>query len=243
MKIRSFLFAAMLVLATGTLPGPADADTVDARPRLAVSLAGTSATSPFGKALQEQLTKSRRFELVDRPKLKDKLATRRIKLTDMITVAESRSARTMADTDLILDAVYQAKGGNVKVTTRLFDLRTGEYSRDLALLGSPGEVSGLAVALADFVRQSVPIRCLVKDVNEDAVILDLGETDGIKPGSTFKAYRYPQNMRPVEVATLRITAVKPFGAIAEVEESIKGFTVQRGDMVLEQTAGMLVGTP
>lgn len=243
MKTRSLLFAALVTLSAGMLPVPASADTVDDRPRLAIALTGTTAGSPFGKALTEQLNKSRRFELVDRPKLKSDLSKRKITLSDAITVAQSRSALSLVSTDLVLDANYQAKGGNVKVTTRLYDLRNGEFSRDLALLGSPGEVSGLATALADFVRQSVPIRCLVKAVNEDQIILDLGETDGVKPGSFFKAYRYPSNMRPVEVGLLRVTAVKPFGAVAEVEESVKGYTVQRGDMVMEQTAGMLVGSP
>lgn len=243
MKTRAFLLAALVTATAALTPGPAAADTVEARPRLAVSLTGTSASSPFGKALTEQLTKSRRFELVERPTLKRQLQNRKITLSEAITVAQSRQAQSLAAADLVLDAAYQAKGGTVKVTTRLYDLRNGEFSRDLALLGNPGEVAGLAVALADFVRQSVPIRCLVKDVNEDQIILDLGETDGVKPGSFFRAYRHPRNMRPIEVGLLRVTAVKPFGAVAEVEESVKGYTVQRGDMVLEQTAGMLVGGP
>ena len=235
------ILAFALAFAAATLAGPALADTVAEKPRLTVLVDG--ANPNFLRTLTNKLVETRRFNMVDRPNLRSRLRGEQIELGAGITVQQSRRALAVGEADMVLEAEVKQNSGSLRIQTRLYDFRSGEFSRDLSLLGSSSDAETLADQLARFVRSSVPIRCLVKDMAEDQVILDLGAMDGVQVGSFYRVFRHPQNMKPVEIGLIRVSAVEPFAAVAEVEETAKGFTLQPGDMLRERTSGLLVSMP
>ncbi len=233
-SLRLSLTAALVCAAgVAAFEAPAvRAETVAEKPRLTVSLAGSP---EFTAALKTSLAATKRFVIVDKPSLKNTLSAASISLSPAITVQQSRRARALAGTDLVLEGTLKS-GPSVQVTTRLFDLRNGEFSRDLSLFGEAGSTKALAGQLATYVRRSVPLRCLIRTMAEDVAILDLGEADGVTVGSFFKVYRHPANTQPVEIGLLRVTQLEAFGARAEVEETKAGQTVGMGDTLVEQTS-------
>ena len=234
-RLACFALAAALGVASG-LPGrPAQAETVDDKPRLAVSIA--QAPAKFASGLGARLAGMRRFTVVDGGSARGKLGG--IPLTPAITLAQARRARTAAGLELLLDGRYQASGGQVRVTARLFDFRTAEFSRDLSLVGDAASADTLAAQLAAFVRQAVPLRCRIKDLEEDVLILDLGEADGVTAGTVFRVIRHPLNMAPRELGTIRVTTVQPFACRAEVEDAPKGTVFERDAVAVEQTSNLL----
>ena len=233
--IRSAL-ALAFAFAAGA--APAVADTVEDKPRLAVAINGAPAT--FTRALGAKLAATKRFQVVDGAIARGRLGG--VPLTAAFTPADAAKARRAANVELLLDGRWQGSGGqNVRIAVRLFDFRTGEFSRDLSLLGEAGAADALATQLTGFVRHAAPLRCLVKDLEEDQLIVDLGEADGITVGTLFRAYRHPANMRPRELGLVRVTEVTPFASRAEVEEAPKGTTFERGDVLVEKTADFLFG--
>ncbi|MEB3330506.1 MAG: hypothetical protein VKQ33_14870 [Candidatus Sericytochromatia bacterium] len=224
-----------VLLATLLLALPAGADTVADKPRLGVAIA--NAPAPFVTSLGTKLNATRRFDVVDGVAARAKLKA--IPLNGALTLENARKARAAANLELLVDGRYEAVGGQVKVTVRLFDFRTGEFSRDLGLLGEAASVEALADQLVGFVRHADPLRCLVKDVDEDQIILDLGAADGVTPGSLFRVFRHPLNLKPRELGTVRVTAVQPFAARAEAEVVPPGTVFERGDVLVEQTAELL----
>lgn len=215
--------------------GLASADTVAEKPRLAVAI--ENAPAPLATALGTKLTATRRFRVVDGPAARAKLKA--VNLNAELTLENARKARTAANIDMLLDGKYEATGNQVRVTVRLFDFRTGDFSRDLGLLGEGNAAEALADQLVGFVRHADPLRCRVKDIDEDQIVLDLGEADGVRPGSVFRVFRHPSNVAPKEIATVRVTTVQPFASRAEIEQAPPGTTFQRGDVLLEQTYELL----
>jgi hypothetical protein len=214
---------------------PAAADTVTDKPRLGVAI--SNAPAPFLTSVGTKLNATRRFDVVDGAAARSKLKA--IPLNGALTLENARKARAAANVELLVDGKYETVGGQVKVTVRLFDFRTGEFSRDLGLLGDAASAEALADQLVGFVRHSDPLRCLVKDIDEDQVILDLGAADGVTPGSLFRVFRHPLNMKPRELGTVRVTTVQPFAARAEAEVVPPGTVFERGDVLVEQTSGLL----
>lgn len=218
---------------------PAAADTVEDKPRLAVTISGAPQT--FVRALATRLAAQKRFVIVEgaaaqaaRGRLNG------IQLNGGFTPSDAAKARRAANVELLLDGRWQsAGGGQGRLVTRLFDFRTGEFSRDLSLIGDQNGADALAGQLAGYVRHAAPLRCLVKDLEEDQLILDLGEADGVQVGTMFRVYRHPSNMKPRELGLVRVTAVQPFASRAEVEEAPKGTTFERGDTLVEKTADYL----
>lgn len=229
------LLLSLLLVATAASAGRAA--TVAAKPRIAISLAGGGA---FARALKKRLEDTHRFDVVTQGDIGELLAERHIKLDASISVQDSLRARAVTNVDMVLDGRAQDFGGNLRVTTRLFDLRTGEYSRDLALMGDDKDLATLAGQLANFVRQSVPLRCLVRAVNDDQIVMDLGAMDGVTAGSVFRILRDAQDVRPVYIGTLQVTSVQPFAAVGEQDDVVKGFTPQPGDTLVEETSGLLL---
>ncbi|MEB3221581.1 MAG: hypothetical protein VKS61_05840 [Candidatus Sericytochromatia bacterium] len=215
--------------------GPALADTVADKPRLAVAIA--NAPAPFLTSVGTKLNGTRRFDVVDGAAARAKLKA--IPLNGGFTLENARKARAAANVELLVDGKYEAVGGQVKVTVKLFDFRTGEFSRDLGLLGDAASAESLADQLVGFVRHADPLRCLVKDIDEDQIILDLGAADGITAGSLFRVFRHPLNMKPRELGTVRVTSVQPFASRAEAEVVPAGTVFERGDVLVEQTSGLL----
>jgi hypothetical protein len=237
MPFRSFLprlalAAAMLVPFAG---GVAHAETVTDKPRLVVLLPPNA----FTTKLKNELVATRRFDLVEKSNLKGLLQQKRISLSAKLSVEQSRQALAIAGADMVLDGSVQS-GSGLRVTGRLFDLRNGEITRDLSLLGEANDTEVLAKQLAAFVRHSAPIRCLVKDMNEDTVVLDLGAMDGVVPGSKYKVFRYPQNLKPREIGAVRVTKVDPFASSGEVESTASGITLESGDVLVEQTSAYVL---
>lgn len=233
------LLASVAAISTLTMVVPAAADTVDEKPRLAIVISGAPAA--FTRALGAKLAATKRFMIVEGNAAQAaRNSLRGIQLSAAFTPADAAKARAQAKVELLLDGRWQSAGGtNGRVTTRLFDFRTGEFSRDLSLIGDTTGADVLAGQLASFVRHAAPLRCLVKDLEEDQLILDLGTADGVVEGTLFRVYRHPMNMKPRELGVVRITAVQPFAARAEVEEAPKGTTFERGDVLVEKTADYL----
>lgn len=226
----------LLTLAVGA--SPVSADTVDEKPRLAIAISG--APPAFLRALGAKLAATRRFQVVEgqaAQTARGRLGG--IPLNATFTPADAAKARRAASVELLLDGRYQAPAGQLRVTARLFDFRTGEFSRDLAMLGDASGADALAGQLAGFVRHAAPLRCRVKDLEEDQLIVDLGAADGVTEGTLFRVYRHPANMQPRELGLVRVTAVQPFASRAEVEEAPKGTTFERGDVLVEKTANYL----
>ncbi|HEY9724599.1 MAG TPA: hypothetical protein V6D47_21535 [Oscillatoriaceae cyanobacterium] len=223
--------------AVATLPLDARAATVDAKPRIAISLAGGA---QFARAVQKHLLDTHRFDVVMQGDIGELLAERHIKLDDSISVQDSLRARAATNVDMVLDGRAKDMSGNLRITSRLFDLRTGEYSRDLALMGDDKDLDTLAGQLANFVRQSVPIRCLVRAVNDDQIVMDLGAMDGVTAGSVYRIYRDAHDVQPVYAGTIQVTSVQPFAAVGEQDDVVKGVTPQVGDALVEETSGLLL---
>jgi hypothetical protein len=236
MSLRQRCLAIAVALAAlGPTTPPALADTVAEKPRLAIAIAG--ATPAFVTALGAKLAATRRFQVVDGRTARGKLGG--IPLTAAFTPADALKARKAANVELLLDGRWQPSGNTVRITTRLFDFRNGEFSRDLSLIGDTSSADTLAGQLAAFIRHAAPLRCLVKDLEEDQLLLDLGEADGVKVDTLCRVYRHPANMKPRELGVVRITDVQPFAARAEVEEAPKGTVFERGDLLVEKTADYL----
>ena len=214
------------------------AETVADKPRLAVVLEGSA--PGFAGQLQSRLQAMRRFMVVDKSAFRARFGAAGIAAGGHPTVAQSRSMRGASGADIVLAGSIKQDGRSIRVVCRLFDLRTGEFSRDLTLFGESSATAGLVTQLAGFVRQSAPLQCLVRDMSEDQVIIGLGETDGVTVGSTFQVLRHPANIAPFKVGVLKVVAVQPFAARAEMEETVKGMSVAAGDMLVERTADMLM---
>jgi hypothetical protein len=75
---------------------------------------------------------------------------------------------------LLLDGKAATAGSSLRVTTRLYDFRTAEFTRDLSLIGDASTLDALAGQLAAYVRAFAPLKCLVRDMNDDQLVLDLG---------------------------------------------------------------------
>lgn len=205
-----------------------------ARPRLAIAAEGVP--DGFTQQLKEKLDATRRFE-VDLPSgLAGRLRAERLGDGRPLTPPQARRASTLAAADYLLLAQGRQTNGMLRVGARLLDLRTGEASRELATFGDTASAPTLASTLARYVRRSVPVRALVQDTNDEGVVLDRGDTDGVLPNSGYRAFRHPQNMAPVPVGRVRISRLEPFSAVAEVEESTRG-GLQAGDLLVEITAG------
>lgn len=236
MKIRSGTLASTLAATLLLGVAPVVADTVDDKPRLAVAITG--APADFTRNLGAKLAATKRFQVVDGAAARRSLGG--LTLNAAFTPADAARARKAANVELLLDGRWAGGGAaNVRVAVRLFDFRTGEFSRDLSLLGDAKSTDALAGQLAGFIRHAAPLRCLVKDLEEDQLIVDLGEADGVTVGTLFRAYRHPANMKPRELGLVRITDVTPFASRAEVEEAPKGTTFERGDVLVEKTADYL----
>lgn len=240
MTLRPTLFGLALA-AVSLLPlaaPPASAETVTDKPRLVVALSGGQPA--FLDALKTKLEGTRRFDVISRPNVKAALQQKQIVLDGKLSVQKSQQALAVVGTDLVLDGKVEAAGGGLKVTSRLYDFRTGEITRDLSLMGDSGDADVLAAQLAAFVRHSMPIKCLIKAVNDDQIVLDLGAMDGVVQGSTFKVYRHPLNLKPREIGLIRVTKADPFASSAEVESTVQGITLEQGDTLVEQTAGYVL---
>jgi hypothetical protein len=209
------------------------AETPEERPRLAVLLKGTPAE--FGKQLLKALELTRRFEMVDAPA---DLVNARSALQPGITVAQCRALRQKTKVDRVLICDLREATGDVRVNTRMIWLDNGEVSREMAMFGKSTAAKTLALQLATFVRRETPLRCLVRALAEDHVVLDLGETSGMIKGTTFQVIRYATNLKPLTIGTVRVTALEPFAARAEVEDAAKDQAVAPGDVAIEQTSEM-----
>lgn len=231
-NLLSILAALVLV----SVPGPAAAETVDEKPRIAVAIA--NAPQPFLRALSIKLGATRRFQVIENgTTVRSKLG---VLLSPALTLQNAMKARRAGGVELLLDGKAAGTNGQLRVTTRLYDFRTAEFSRDLSLIGDTTTVDALAGQLAAYVRAFAPLKCLVRDMNEDQLVLDLGDADGVTVGTTFRAYRHNLNMKPLELGSVKVVAVTPFAATAEVEDAPKGTTFQRGDMLMEKTADLLI---
>lgn len=208
------------------------------KPRLVVAISGQAA---FLDQLKAKLERTQRFQVLVKPAMKDTLKKAKITLDGKLSVEQSRQAMKVADTELVLDGKVEQASGGVKVTGRLFDFRTGEITRDLSLLGDSSDLELLAGQLTAFVRHSVPLRTAIKAITpDDEIVLDLGAVDGVVPGSFFTVLRYPRNLDPRVVGTIKVIKVDPFASTAEAEETAGGVTLAPGDVLVEQTSSYLL---
>ena len=249
MSIRPLILSLMLAAATVSplAVGAARAETdvlkskIDAeaptRPRLIVAIADKN---NLVSALNNKLSQFRRFELVNKPNAKNVLKSKNITVDAKLSVQKSRQALALLGADLLLDGKVEGIGGDLRVVCRLYNFRTGEISRDLSLVASTQDVEGMAGQLAGFVRQSVPIQCVIRSMTDDQVILDMGAMDGVRNESMYKVYRYPQNLKPREVGQVRIIKADPFAAAGEVESTIGGLKVEPGDILVEDTGASML---
>lgn len=228
---RSF-FSLVLVAAAMLAPvGPAIADTVDEKPRLGIAIAG--APDAFSRAVATRLAATRRFNVVaDGPGVRRRIT---VPLNGSLSLTSARKARTESGLELLVEGRWSRNAANV----RLYDFRNGEFSRDLSLIGEANGADALANQLVAFVRHSLPLRCHLKDMADDQLILDLGAADGVTVGSLYRVYRHPANLAPVEIGLVKVASVKAFASYAEAEETAKGFSFAPGDVLVEQTADLL----
>lgn len=210
------------------------ANTEEDKPRLAVLMRGTP--REFLTQLTKALIATRRFEVIGTAP--PGLVSAWNKLVPGISLPTCRQLRKSTRVDRVLVCDLKETAGEVKVTTRLVWLDNGEVTRDLALFGKSTAAKTLALQLATFVRRATPIRCQIKSLADDHLVLDLGETSGMVKGTVFDVVRYANNLKPVEVGTVRVTALEPFISRAEVEEAAKDLTPQPGDVAIEQTSEM-----
>lgn len=213
-----------------SLKAPIDAE-APTRPRLAIGLGGNP---NFTNALKKALEDTHRFEVLNKPNVTSTLRAQGIVLDSKLSVEKCRRALTVSGADFVLDGKVDA-GSGMRISCRLYDFRTGEISRDLSLFGNAGDLQGLVNTMSNYVRSNAPIRCAIKDMNDDQVVMEMGTMDGVIPQSTYKVLRYPRNLQPREVGVVRFTKVDAFAASGEVEETKSGMTVQPGDVLVEQT--------
>lgn len=218
-----------------SVPKPVNAgfqETVDEKPRLAILLKGTP--REFGNQLTRALAGTRRFDVMD--KAPQAIANAWPKLVPGIPMAQCRTLRNATHVDRVLLCDLHESGGELRVGTRLVWLDNGEVTRELALFGRSTAAKTLALQLATYVRRAMPLRCQVRSLADDHVVLDLGESSGMQKGSTFHVLRYTTNVTPVEIGTVRVTTLEPFSAKAEVEDAGKGLTVAPGDVAVEESS-------
>jgi hypothetical protein len=239
MSLRPFLFRLALAAAcfSPLAGGVAQADTVVDKPRLVIAMSGQPA---FVDALKTRLEGMRRFELINRPNAKSALQQKKIALDGKLSVEKSKQALAIAGTDLMLDGKVEDAAGGLRITSRLYDFRTGEITRDLSLIGDAGDVETLAGQLASFVRHNMPLRCEIKAINEDQIVLDLGSMDGIVQDSLFKVFRHRHNLKPREIGLIRVVKADPFAAAAEAESTAQGVVLEPGDILVEQTSAYVI---
>lgn len=198
------------------------------KPRLVVALAGNLGN--FLTTLANKLDDTKRFQIVNRSQHANTLKA----LDGRLSVEKSRALHKAVDAELALVGTAEQTAGNVRITARLFDFRTGEFTRDLSLVGEMGDAEGLATQLTEFVRSSMPLRCQITALNEDVVVLSLGDRDGVTKDSYFKVFRHPLNVKPREIGLIRILQVNAFASSGELESTVKGETLQEGDILVEQ---------
>jgi hypothetical protein len=208
-------------------------ETATEKPRLAIIFDGNP--PEFAKQLGDSLDRTRRFAVVAAP---GSLVQNKPKLAPGLSLQDAQKIRATTKIDMAVVCTSKYVTSQLTAAARLADLRTGEVSRELGIFGQNEGVQALARTLALYVRQAAPLRCLVRAAGEDEILLDLGANDGMKNESTFQILRYPQNLRPVPVATVKLTKVDPFRAHAEVEEARPGMTVQPGDVAVEDTGDL-----
>ena len=101
------------------------AETVDEKPRIAVAIAG--APQPFLRAVSQKLNATRRFTVVENgTQVRGKLG---VLLSPAITLASAKKARSAGQIELLLDGKAATAGSSLRVTTRLYDFRTAEFTR------------------------------------------------------------------------------------------------------------------
>lgn len=219
-----------------SVPAPVPAvfvETAAEKPRLAILFDGTP--PEFSKQLGKWLDETHRFAVVGEP---GGLAQFKPKLAPGLMLPDALKIRGTTKVDMVVTCTAKAVLGDLTAVARLTDLRTGEVSRELAIFGKNNEVKTLARTLATYVRQAAPLRCLVHEASEDEILLDLGANDGMKAEATFQILRYPQNLRPVPVATVKLTRLDAFRSHAEVEDARPGMTVAPGDVAVEETGDL-----
>jgi hypothetical protein len=219
-----------------SVPRPVEAgfiQTVSEKPRLAIVFDGQP--RELNNQLARNLEATRRFAVVSAPA---SLVGARSRLGPGITPAVSQSLRKSANVDMVLRCDVRDAAGELKASMRLLDLRNGDVSRELAAFGRASTVGVLAKQLATFVRRAAPLRCYVRALNDDGIVLDLGSADGMAAGATFQVVRHPQNLKPLEVGLVRVTTIDAYTARAEVESTGRGLTVAPGDVAIEQTGEM-----
>jgi hypothetical protein len=220
-----------------TLQAPIPAKLIETsaeKPRLAVVSSGTP------KEFEDQLIKSldamHRFAVIT--PAPQALTAARPTLGASMLPANAARLRAAAKVDMAVTCDVKSTNNELRASARLADLRTGDVSRELAIFGGTKEVKTLAATLASYIRGAAPIRCLVRAASEDEIVLDLGANDGMRPETTFQVLRYPQNLRPVPVATVKLTRLDKFRAHAEVEDAAPGMTVAPGDVAVEETGDL-----
>jgi hypothetical protein len=239
MSLRPILFRLALAAACFSpfVADMAQADTVADKPRLVVAVSGQAT---FVDALKTKLEGMRRFELLNRPNAKSALQQKKIALDGKLSVEKSKQALAIAGTDLMLDGKVENAAGGLRITSRLYDFRTGEITRDLSLIGDSGDVETLAGQLASFVRHNMPLKCEIKAINEDQIVLDLGSMDGVVQDSLFKVFRHRHNLKPREIGLVRVVKADPFAAAAEAESTAQGVVLEPGDILIEQTSAYVL---
>ncbi|MDB5099106.1 MAG: hypothetical protein JWM80_3527 [Cyanobacteria bacterium RYN_339] len=210
-------------------------ETTAEKPRLAILFSGTP--PEFTNRLGDALEATHRFSVVVAGTALD---SAKPKLVPGLMLPAALAIRNSTRIDMAVTCTSLATAGELRAKARLVDLRTGEVSRELAIFGQNSDVRTLAKTLALYIRQAAPLRCLVNHTSEDEILLDLGKNDGVQEESIFRVVRYPQNLIPVPVATVKVTKTDAFRTHAEVEESRPGFTIAPGDVAIEDTGDLKI---
>ena len=213
-------------------PVPAGfAETSEERPRLVVMVTGTP--REFERQLGLALDATHRFDMKAAPAA---LVAARAKLGPGISVGQARQLRAATSVDRVLMVDLRETAGELRVSTRMVWLDNGEVTRELALFGKSTNARTLAIQLATFVRRATPLRCQVRALVEDHVVLDLGASNGVREGAVFQIVRHASNLKPTLIGTVRVTATEPFAAKAEIEDAVKEFEIAPGDVAIEQSS-------
>jgi hypothetical protein len=119
---------------------------------------------------------------------------------------------------------------------QLMDLGMGDIQGPLNLQGSQ---AAIAKALIKYLIGAFPLTGQISAVHSNAMLLDLGGQQGVKPGMVFWARRSQNRLSP-PLARVEITSVDDWVSSARIKEIAKGQSLQIGDYLTEEPADFLL---
>ena len=211
------------------------ADSVDARLKVAVlpfkhKGGENSATDTVEDNLHGFITEHKRFDLVEREHMDNILAEQKLSASDLVDPQTALNLGKLVAATNILSGSIALHKNSVEIFARLIDTETSlvlaatdVFGEDTGVLGIKALCEGLSVKLTE----AVPlVEGHVVKAKGAKVLVDLGESQGIKPGMQLVLFKLPEDIDFDDTEILgqaRITKVKQKTSVAElVKEKTPG---------------------